>query len=280
MSAVRPGAQAAGRTDTGPLPLVLLHALPLDASMWDETARRLRARDHHVIALDQRGFGTMPLPDEPPSLDLVADDLARELDRRGIDSVALAGCSMGGYVALSFLRRHPGRVRALALLAARATADTPQAAGARLRFADLILDDSLRDRVVAETTPSLLGATTRAGRRRLLAEVTDVARAARPHSIAWAQRAIAARADATAVLHATDVPAVVVIGEEDELVTLAEARETSAALPRGRLVTLPEVGHLAPLEAPETTVEILTDLLTRAEKAGSAGVPAEGASAC
>ncbi|MDH2391175.1 alpha/beta hydrolase [Streptomyces sp. HNM0663] len=244
-------------------PVVLLHALPLESSMWDETARALRARGHDVLPVDQRGFGGTPLPaGDAPSLDLVADDLARELDRRGLDTVALAGCSMGGYTAMSFLRRHPHRVRALALFAARGTADTPRAAAARLRFAHLILDDSLRARIVTDTAASLLGATTRAQRPRLLTRVTDLAQAAAPHSVAWAQRAIAARADSLAALRATDVPAVVVQGEEDELVALDEARETAAALPNGRLVTLPGVGHLAPLEAPERTAEILADLLT------------------
>ncbi|MER6090775.1 alpha/beta fold hydrolase [Streptomyces bluensis] len=257
------------------LPVVLLHALPLDSSMWDESARALRARGHRVLPIDQRGFGATPLPaDAVPSLDLVADDLARELDRRGLDSAVVVGCSMGGYTAMSFLRRHPHRVRALALFATRGTADTPREAAARLRFADLISNDSLRARIVTDTTPSLLGATTRAQRPRLLAQVTALAQAAEPHSVAWAQRAIAAREASLAALSATDVPAVVVQGEEDGLVTLDEARETAAALSNGRLVTLPGVGHLAPLEAPGKTVEILTGLLAAAQASRPAGAKA------
>ncbi|MFI1889337.1 alpha/beta fold hydrolase [Streptomyces jumonjinensis] len=251
------------------LPVVLLHALPLDSSMWEEAARGLRARGHRVLTPDQRGFGGAPPTDQSPSLDLVADDLARELDRQGIGAVALAGCSMGGYTAMAFLRRHPHRVHALALLAARSTADTAESAGARRRFADMVLDDSSRGRIVAGTAPSLLGATTRARQPRLLARVTDLALAARPHSVAWAQRAIAARTDSTAALRAADVPAVVVIGDEDELVSPDEARRTAMALPRGRLVTLPGVGHLAPLEAPDATLEILMDLLAHTETVGA-----------
>ncbi|MER7462180.1 alpha/beta hydrolase [Streptomyces sp. NPDC097981] len=283
MSAVRhdaaagPGPAEPGRAEPGAdpggdrLPVVLLHALPLDSSMWDGTARGLRALGHRVLTPDQRGFGAAAPPaDRSPSLDLVADDLARELDRQGIDSVALAGCSMGGYVAMAFLRRHPHRVRALALLAARGTADTAETAGQRRRFADAVLDESARARIVAATTPSLLGATARARQPRLLERVSGLALAARPQSVAWAQRAIAARTDSTAVLRAADVPAVVVIGVEDELVSLDEACRTAAALPRGRLVALPGVGHLAPLEAPEATLEILADLLAHAQTAGTA----------
>ncbi|MGW8783430.1 alpha/beta fold hydrolase [Streptomyces sp. NPDC055796] len=247
-----------------PLPLVLLHALPLDSSLWDGTARVLRAAGHQVLTPDQCGFGAAPPPDGPPSLDRVADGLARELDRQGIGEVALAGCSMGGYVAMAFLRRHPDRVRALGLLAARGTADSAAAAGRRLRFADAVLDEPARAGLVAATAPSLLGATTRARRPRLTARVGDLALAAPARSVAWAQRAIAARTDSTATLRAADLPAVVVIGAEDELVSLDEACRTAEALPRGRLVVLPGVGHLAPLEAPEATAEILAGLLAQA----------------
>ncbi|MFE2474656.1 alpha/beta fold hydrolase [Streptomyces sp. NPDC059389] len=252
------------------LPLVLLHALPLDSSLWDGTARVLRAGGRRVLTPDLCGFGAAPLPHgSPPSLDAVADGLARELDRQGIGELALAGCSMGGYVAMAFLRRHPDRVRALALLAARGTADSDEAAGRRLRFADAVLDDSARAGLVAATTPSLLGATTRARRPHLTARVTGLALAARPRSVAWAQRAIAARTDSTAALRTADVPAVVVIGAEDELVSLDEACRTAEALPRGRLVVLPGVGHLAPLEAPEATAEILAGLLAAARTTGA-----------
>ncbi|WP_030153700.1 alpha/beta fold hydrolase [Streptomyces sp. NRRL S-244] len=261
------------------LPLVLLHALPLDSSLWDAAAGALRARGRRVLTPDQCGFGSAPPPHGSPSLDLVADGLARELDRQGIGEVALAGCSMGGYVAMAFLRRHPDRVRALALLAARGTADSAAAAGQRLRFAEAVLDDSARAGLVAATTPSLLGATTRARRPHLTARVTDLALAARPRSVAWAQRAIAARTDSTATLRAADVPAVVVIGAEDELVSLDEACRTAKALPRGRLVVLPGVGHLAPLEAPEATAEILTELLAHAESTAAGAVVRAGAEA-
>ncbi|MYZ39292.1 MULTISPECIES: alpha/beta hydrolase, partial [unclassified Streptomyces] len=104
-------------------------------------------------------------------------------------------------------------------------------------------------------------ATTRAARPATTAEVLAVARAADPASVAWAQQAIAARPDSLDVLRATDVPALAVVGEEDELVAVEEARTMADALPRGRLVTLPGVGHLPPLEAPDRTVQLLAGLL-------------------
>ncbi|MFJ2824012.1 alpha/beta fold hydrolase [Streptomyces toxytricini] len=267
--AAAPGAGRPPAEDAGGPPVVLLHALPFDASMWDGTARELRARGHRVVAADQPGFGAAPPAQGPPSLDAVADTLAAELDRQGIAAAVLAGCSLGGYTAMAFLRRHPHRVRGLALLAARGTADTAQAAEQRRRFADAVLDDEARERLVAATTPSLLGATTRGRRPDLLGRVTRLALAAPPQSVAWTQRAVAARPDSTAVLRAAAVPALVAIGDEDELVSPDEARLTAAALPQGRLAILPGVGHLAPLEAPRETARLLAGLLARAGKAGA-----------
>ncbi len=246
-------------------PVVLLHALPLSSSMWQAQEAALRERGYTVLVPDQRGFGAAPLGDEPPSIDLAADDLARLLDEQGHERAVLVGSSMGGYVALAFLRKYRDRVRGLALLSTRATADSEQAATERRAFASMMLDDGLRDRVVAATTPRLLGATTRQECPGVLAEVTEAVAAAQPAAVAWAQRAIADRTDTTAVLAAAEVPVLVVAGDEDELVTLQEAAELAAVPPLGRLVTIAGAGHLQPLETPQAVTDAVLDLLARVE---------------
>ena len=109
------------RTGSGE-PLVLLHAFPLSSAMWMSQREELAA-SCRVITPDQRGFGGSPLGDDPPSLDAAADDVAALLDKLGLDRVVLGGLSMGGYVAMSFLRRHGDRVDALVLADSKATAD-------------------------------------------------------------------------------------------------------------------------------------------------------------
>jgi pimeloyl-ACP methyl ester carboxylesterase len=250
------------------VPVVLLHALSLDSSMWTAQSEALRRRGHSVIAPDQRGFGDTPLGDAPPSLDAVADDLADRLDQQGIDRAALVGASMGGYVAMAFLRRHPGRVLALALLSSRAAADTARERAEREKFADLIVDPSVRPGLLAATTPKLVGATTRAERPDVLAKVRGTVEAAAAGSVAWAQRAIALRPDAYPVLRAADVPAMVVAGDEDELIPASEPREMARTLPLGRLVTIPRTGHLSPMETPEAVTTALLDLLDEATGGG------------
>ncbi|HKC13970.1 MAG TPA: alpha/beta fold hydrolase, partial [Vicinamibacteria bacterium] len=86
--------------------LLLLHAFPLNRTMWDAQVEALAAR-HQVVRFDCRGFGGSPPGDALLTMERIADDAAAVLDRLGISQAVVAGCSMGGYAALAFARRHP-----------------------------------------------------------------------------------------------------------------------------------------------------------------------------
>ncbi len=246
------------------VPVVMLHAIATSSAMWIAQRRALTVAGYQVLTPDQRGYGTTPLGVADPSLDVAADDLAALLDGQGIEEIALVGSSMGGYVAMAFLRRHPGRVRALALLSTRAGADDTDGAAQRRAFADLILDPVSRPQVVEAAIPTLLGATTRGGRPEVADAVRAIVENTSPEAIAWSQRAIADRADAFDVLRATDVPSVVVTGGEDELIPTVEAEQMADVLPDAELVIVPRAGHLAPMEAPGAVTAALDSVLTRA----------------
>ncbi len=114
-----------------PHALLLIHGFPLDHRMW---ASQLASLGPHMrlIAPDLRGHGQSALPaGAAVSMDQHADDLASLLDHLGIRKAAVAGLSMGGYVALALWRRHPDRIGALVLLDTRAEADTPEGQAGR-----------------------------------------------------------------------------------------------------------------------------------------------------
>lgn len=231
------------------LPLVLLHAFPLSSAMWLEQ-REILGAHCRVITPDQRGFGGSPLGDDEPSLAECADDVLALLDRLELDTVVLGGLSMGGYVAMELLRRVPERVTALVLADTKASADSPEAREGRLRTADTVEREGTAQ--LAETMlPALLGATTLDRRPAVAGRVRGLVTAAPPAAVAWASRAMAARPDSFDVLRATDVPALVVVGDQDTLSPLAQAQEMVDALPQGRLAVMPEAGHLSAMEDPE-----------------------------
>ncbi len=250
------------------LPLVLLHAFPLDHRLWDPQRAALSGAAR-VIAPDLRGFGRSPLGADEPGVDVMADDVAALLDRLGLDRVVLAGISMGGSVAMAFARRHGDRLLGLALCDTKAAADAEPGRAKRLQTAERALAAGAGEvgrMLREETLPGLLGDTTKRSRPAVVTRVESIADDASPEAVAWAQRALAARPDSMASLRAVDVPALVVVGAEDPTVTVADADAMAAALPRGRVVVVPAAGHFTPLENPDRVSDALRGLL--AEVAG------------
>lgn len=241
--------------------LVLLHAFPLNASMW-AAQREAFAGSWRVICPDQRGFGGTQLGHDEPSLDEVADDIAAMLDARKVDRIVLGGLSMGGYVAMAFLRRHPDRVRALILADTKGGADSPEAVANRLRIADEVVAAGDAGLLVDELLPSLVGATTRERRPLVHGRVKALVERAPAYAVAWAQRAMAARPDSFGTLRGLSMPALVVVGEEDVLSPGADARAMADAIPGAAIVTIPQSGHLTAVEAPEEFNAVLAEFLS------------------
>ena len=256
---------AASVVGDGP-PLVLLHAFPLTSAMWEPQVAGL-AGVARVVTPDLRGFGGSPPGADEPSLDHAADDVAALLDRLGLGPVVLGGLSMGGYVAMAFLRRHPGRVAGLLLADTKAGADPAAARDNRLRIADRLDADLSPAVLVEDVLPGLLGETTAAERPEVVARVRAMVGSAPPAAAAWAQRAMAARPDSLDVLRGVDVPALVLRGAEDALSGPADVAAMADALPQGRLETLPRAGHLTALEVPDEVVRAVHGLLARVEQA-------------
>jgi len=240
--------------------LVLLHAFPLDGRMWAPQVEALGAT-YDVVVPDLRGFGSAREEAvDVADMDVLADDVARLLDARGLDQVVLGGLSMGGYVAFAFVRRHADRLGGLVLADTRAGADTEEAATARLEMADRVLAEGV-GLVPEMMLPRLLGPTSRERRPDVVRRVVVLIRALGPRGIAGAQRGMARRPDSTATLAQVAVPTLVLTGSEDELTGPEEGRALAAGIPDARFVQIEEAGHLANLEQPEQVNEALLDFL-------------------
>ncbi|MEU8056317.1 alpha/beta fold hydrolase [Microbispora bryophytorum] len=241
------------------LPVVLLHAFPLSSAMWLAQREGL-APVCRVITPDLRGFGGTMLGDDEPSVDLMADDVAHLLDQEGVDRAVVGGLSMGGYVAMALCRRHPDRVRGLVLADTKAQADAEPARANRERIAAAVLESGTGI-LVTESLPPMLGETTRARRGMVLGRVRGLVQAAPPTAVAWAQRAMAARPDAFGTLRSLTVPALVVVGDEDELSPLSDAEAMVEAIPQARLAVIEKAGHLSAVEQPEAFNRVVAEFV-------------------
>lgn len=234
---------------------LLLHAFPFDGSMWDDVADRLRAQGHEVLAPDLRGFGSAPLGDRSPGIDVLVDDMLALLG--GVPAV-IAGCSMGGYVALGILERRPDLVAALSLVDTKATADAEAARAHRHRVADLAEGGGDWSAGMVE---GLLGDTTRRTRPDVVELVEGILAAAPGPTVAWAQRAMAGRPDARASLALITAPVSVVMGVEDTMSPQGEQDLILEAVPHAAWVPISGAGHLTPLESPGAVASALLALV-------------------
>src|SRR5215472_3426626 len=148
------------------IPVILIHAFPMNQAMWDDQVLAL-ASICRVITLDLRGFGASDIPLGPSWMALMASDVRGLMARLGVEHAILVGLSMGGYVAMSFYRNFPDAVRGLVLADTRAAADNASGQERRLKSAakaeregtESIVDEMIQlllSQAVIETRPDVV----------------------------------------------------------------------------------------------------------------------------
>lgn len=251
-----PGAEIAFTESGQGVPVLWIHAFPLHRGLWSQVQKPLSAVVRS-LAPDLRGFGESRALSPAQSVDDYADDLAALVRARQVGPVIVAGCSLGGYVAFSFYRRHRQLVRGLILMDTKAGPDTPEASATRRESAARV-EEGHSAAFLAALLPRLLGRQTQSERPGITSAVRRMMEEASPAGIAAALRAMAARPDSSPLLASMSAPALVLVGEEDTLTTPGETSLWAGAIPGARLAVIPGAGHLAPLEQPErVAAEIL-----------------------
>lgn len=239
------------------IPVVFLHAFPLNPSMWSPQASILGQR--RVLTPAFPGFGGRA--PGPPALEAFAEVILDDMDAAGIQEAVFLGLSMGGYVAFRLFELAPERFRGLVLADTRAGSDdeagrekrTSQARRARNQGLGWLQEALL---------PALLGETTRAERPSVVQDVGRMMDAADPEGVARALEAMRERPDSTHLLEKIQVPVLVLCGEEDTLTPVSEARSMADELPRCKLAVIPGAGHLANLENPKEFNQHLLEFLS------------------
>ena len=243
------------------VPLLLVHGFPLDHSMWAGQIEGL-GDICRVIAPDLRGFGQSEVTEGTQTMAQMADDLAGLLDGLGVEEpVVLCGLSMGGYVAWEFYRRHRDRLRGLVLCDTRAACDTPMVAHNRRDTAAKVAAEG--PQVLEDMVEKLFSQSTLANNPQMIEQTRQVIRNAPAQGVAAAAFGMAQRIDATSLLPEIDCPALVIVGEEDVISPVAEMQTIANAIPGASLVTIPQAGHISPLEQPAAVNDAIRGFVTR-----------------
>ena len=231
-------------------PLVLIHGYPLNRKMWRPQLESLTDAAR-VITPDLRGHGESSAPNEPHTVDRLADDLVELLDDLGLAGpVVVGGLSMGGYVALAFYRRHQERVAGLILAATRAGADSE--AGKANRDKAIALAKEKGVEAIAESMlPKMLAPETYQSKPGLVRDVRHILAETPLNGVIGDLAAMRDRPDSTELLGGILKPVLVIHGQEDQLILPSEAEAAYSRLPNARLALLPRAGHLLNLEQPQ-----------------------------
>ncbi len=229
--------------------IVLLHAFPLGAGMWEPQIRSI-PKGWRLITPDLSGFGgTSEAGGASPSMDDYARDVIDLLGALGISRAVVGGCSMGGYATFAVIRKAPEMVEAVVLADTRAGADSLEGRANRRSMLALV-DREGASGVAREMMPKLLGRTTRETDTTVESTVRRLIKQQSPEGIRGAIQRMMDRPDSTPTVSSLKVPALVLVGEEDELTPVEESRRIAAAIPGARLEIIPLAGHLANLEQP------------------------------
>lgn len=186
-------------------------------------------------------------------------DLAAAILSGAPPRFALAGLSMGGYIALEIVRQAPDRVSRLALLDTSARPDTPEQSEVRRGLISRAQAGGF-GAVLAETAPRLLHPD-RQTDQTLLDTQVRMGLAVGTKAYAGQQTAIIGRIDSRPHLSGISVPTMVLVGDRDALTPPDRATEMASAIPGARLEIIEGAGHLTPLEQPDAVGRRLSEWL-------------------
>jgi 3-oxoadipate enol-lactonase len=239
--------------------VLFIHGFPFRSTMWGP---QLEAAPEgwRFIAPDLRGFGSSDAGSEPFSIDLFADDVIALLDHLNIEQVVVCGLSMGGYVALSIAERYPHRMRAIVLVATRAGADSPDARKSRYELAARARAQGSIV-VVEAMLPKLVSGATQLHRPEVADFVRVMMQTTNAEVMARALEAMATRSDYRDKLHLINVSAMVVRGDQDDIITREEMDVLARQVRGAKYEMIPNVAHLPNLEAPDVFNKTLDSFL-------------------
>jgi pimeloyl-ACP methyl ester carboxylesterase len=229
-----------------PLPTVLIPGLTCSARLYAG----------QIPALWR--FGPVTVADHTRDDTMAA--IARRILAAAPPRFALAGLSMGGYIAFEIMRQAPDRVAKLALLDTGARAEAPEQT--ERRKVVIALAKSGRYAEVPDIAFPLYVHRNRhndAGLKqtvRMMAEETGV------DAFLRQQQAIITRPDSRPGLGAIKCQTLVLVGDGDEATPPELAREIAGAVGGARLVVIPACGHLSTLEQPDKVTAALLDWMT------------------
>ncbi len=234
--------------------IVFLHGFMEDRSMWQYHYEHLSTH-YTCIAIDLPGHGQSSQIADVHSMPLMAEVVAAILRAESVDKTMIIGHSMGGYIALAWAKIYPEKVMGLVLFNSHAAADKPDAQQQRLRTIALVKENA--GRFISAFIPDLFAPANIERCKATIDRQKQIARAMQADAIVAALAGMMARESGEPVLEALVVPILFIRGVYDKRIAYDVVEHQMRLCKHPRLLLLPYAGHMAWVEAPNTTLECL-----------------------
>jgi pimeloyl-ACP methyl ester carboxylesterase len=229
-------------------PLIFVLAFPLSSNMWEPQINFFR-NQFRVITYDVRGLGKSVQTDNQFTMESYVNDFFMVLDELKLVQLNACGLSMGGYIILRALTRNPGRFSSVILADTRAERDDDNGLISR---ANAILDikSGKKDEFLENFLLKLINENSY-NKPEIKSFLDEIMSSNTADGICGAMLTLATRTNTLDKLKDIDIPALIIVGEDDILTPKNFAEAMNSALKNSKLEVIPEAGHLTNIENPD-----------------------------
>lgn len=228
--------------------IIFIHGFPLNKSMWDIQVEVLK-ENYRVIAYDIRGHGNSDSGIDEFFIELFVYDLLHLMEKLGIEKSILCGLSMGGYIALNAVLKHPDRFDGLILNDTQCIADTPEIKENRCQAIIRIMKNGV-EQYADEIIKNLFAPESFTKKKNVITAVKEMIISTPKQSLCNTLHALAERKETCDQLPEINIPVLIMVGKEDKITPIAAAQQMHEKILNSKLEIIQQAGHLSNLEDP------------------------------
>ncbi len=240
-------------------PVMLVHGFGEDGHIWNKQVEYLQ-QHYQLIIPDLPGSGRSTMVHGPWSIDHFAESLKQIFDKENISKAVMIGHSMGGYITLAFEELYSGRLSAFGLFHSTSFADSEEKKQNRRKGIEFIREHGPH-LFLKQTIPGLFSENFRTENPAVVNELLEAAKNFSAESLIGYYEAMIQRPDRSRIIKQSVKAVLLVMGEEDKAVPLADSLKQSSFAERSLIKIMPFTAHMGMLEATETSNKTLEQFL-------------------
>ncbi len=247
--------------------IILLHGYLESSEVWDDFVPGLAQR-YRVIAIDLPGHGHSSVSGNEHSMEFMADAVKAVIDHENIGPSMMVGHSMGGYVTLAFLEKHPFFLRAYCLFHSHPYADTDEITGNRKREIRVV-QSGKKDLIYPVNIPRMFADFNTGRFSEELERHKEIASDIPAEGIIAVLNGMIHRPSRHELLEKGDIPLLLILGRYDNYIPFEEMKSRIRLAHNAELLVLERSGHLGFVEEREKSQAAIMDFYRRQPEADS-----------